>query len=69
MLNAADRAATAYTNLYNAARREGYSESEALEQAERNADYQGAVKQYAEAFKALGNMIIKAFEDKVQELQ
>ena len=44
MLNAADRAATAYTNLYNAARREGYSESEALEQAERNADYQGAVK-------------------------
>ena len=69
MLNAADRAATAYTNLYNAARREGYSESEALEQAERNADYQGAVKQYAEAFKALGNMIVKAFEDKVQELQ
>lgn len=69
MLNAADRAATAYTNLYNAARREGYSESEALEQAERNADYQGAVKQYAEAFKALGNMIIKAFEDKVKELQ
>ena len=69
MLNAADRAATAYTNLYNAARREGYSKEESLEQAERNADYQGAVKQYAEAFKALGNMIIKAFEDKVQELQ
>ena len=69
MLIAADRAATAYSNLYNAARREGYSESEALEQAERNADYQGAVKQYAEAFKALGNMIVKAFEDKVQELQ